>query len=88
MDDKSGKYNSDAEGCFKHALMLNRSYAHAHRSLARLDFEHGRLESCVVHIERALRPVQPKRPAPWFLQRALLTPRVTPGSHHRCAKRT
>ena len=28
------------------------------------------------------------RPAPWFLQRALLTPGVTPGSHYRCAKST
>ena len=26
--------------------------------------------------------------APWFLQRALLTPRVNPGSHYRCAKST
>ena len=32
-------------------------------------------------------PSSPK-PAPWFLQRALLTARVTPGSHYRCAKST
>ena len=29
-----------------------------------------------------------RRHAPWFLQRALLTPRVNPRSHYRCAKST
>ena len=30
----------------------------------------------------------PQRTAPWSLPRALLTPRVNPGSYYRCAKST
>ena len=41
---------------------------------------------CQMKDPAAARP-EPKT-APFFLQRALLMPRVNPGSHYRCAKST